>query len=66
MNFFSVFVSLMTYLGYVFLLDFIIFTTTDDEKEEKVNSSSISILQEGFYLKLRRKIWKFKNGFDSQ
>ena len=56
----------MTYLGYVFLLDFIIFTTTDDEKEEKVNSSSISILQEGFYLKLRRKIWKFKNGFDSQ
>ena len=41
MNFFSVFVSLMTYLGYIFLLDVSIFTTIDDEKEIKINLSSI-------------------------
>ena len=35
MNLFSVFVSLMTYLGYILLPDFSIFTTTDDEKEKK-------------------------------
>ena len=39
---FPVFVSLMTYLalGYIFLLDVSIFTTIDDEKEVKINSSS--------------------------
>ena len=31
----------MTYLGYIFLLDAFIFTTIDDEKELKINSSSI-------------------------
>ena len=31
----------MTYLGYIFLLDVSNFTTTDDEKEVKINSSSI-------------------------
>ena len=37
------FVSLMTYLalGYIFVLDVSIFTTIDDEKEVKINSSSI-------------------------
>ena len=33
MNFSFVFVSLMTYLSYIFLLDACIFTTIDDEKE---------------------------------
>ena len=37
MNFFSVFVSLMTYLRYIFELDASIFTTIDDEKEGKLN-----------------------------
>ena len=41
MNFFSVFVSLMTYLGYIFLLGVFIFTTIDDEKEGEINFSSI-------------------------
>ena len=31
----------MTCLGYIFSLDVSIFTTTDDEKEVKINSSSI-------------------------
>ena len=38
---FSVFVSLMSYLGYTFLLDVSTFTTIDDEKEVKINSSYI-------------------------
>ena len=54
----------MTYLAYLFLLYFVsIFTTIDDEKEEKINSSSIF---EGFYLKLRKKFWKNINTVDSQ
>ena len=54
----------MTYLVYLFLLYFVsIFTTIDDEKEEKISSSSIF---EGFYLKLRRKFWKYINIIDSQ
>ena len=57
MNFFSVFVSLMTYLGYIFLLDVSIFTTIDDEK---CKNQSFKYF-EGFYLKLRRKFWKFIN-----
>ena len=32
---FAIFVSLMTYLGYIFLLDVPICTITDDEREEK-------------------------------
>ena len=39
-----------------FLLDVSTFTTTDDEKEKKINSAS---LFEGFYLKMRRKFLKF-------
>ena len=64
MKFFSVFVSLMTYLGYVFLKMsiIIIFTIIDNEKEENINSS---IIFEGFYLKLRRKFRKFNNNVDS-
>ena len=31
----------MTYLGYIFLLDGSIFTTIEDEKELKINSSNI-------------------------
>ena len=31
----------MTYLGNIFLLDVFVFTTIDDEKEVKINSSSI-------------------------
>ena len=46
----------MTYLNYIFLLDASIFTTTDDEKKEKINSSTIF---EEFYLNLKRKFWKF-------
>ena len=56
------FVSMMTYLGYIFLIDVSIFTTVDDKKEEKVNSSSVF---EGFYLKLRRRFWRLKNTNDS-
>ena len=41
MNFLSIFVSLMTYLGYIFLLYVSIFATTDDEKEVKINFLSI-------------------------
>ena len=41
MKFLSVFVSLITYLGYIFLLDVSIFTPIDDEKEVKINFSSI-------------------------
>ena len=55
-NVFSVSVSFMTYLNYIFLLDASIFTTTDDEKKEKINSSTIF---EEFYLNLKRKFWKF-------
>ena len=46
-NFFSVFVSLMTYLGYIVLLDLSIFTTIDDGKVEKINSS-IQVLLKDF------------------
>ena len=38
---FSVFVSLMSYLGYTFLLDVSTFTTIDNEKKLKINSSYI-------------------------
>ena len=31
----------MIYLSYIFLLDASIFTTIDDEKEKKINSSSL-------------------------
>ena len=55
-NIFSVSVSFMTYLNYIFLLDASIFSTTDDEKKEKINSSTIF---EEFYLNLKRKFWKF-------
>ena len=55
-NFFSVFVSLRNFLGYNFSLNASIFTTTVDEKKEKINSTSIF---ERLYLKLRRKFWKF-------
>ena len=41
LNFFSVFISLITYLGHIFLLDVSIFTIIDDEKEVKINFSSI-------------------------
>ena len=51
MNFLSNFVSLVTYLSYIFLLDGSIFTS-DEEKEEKINSST---LFEGCYLNLRGK-----------
>ena len=40
-NFFSVFVSLRNFLGYNFSLNASIFTTTVDEKKEKINSTSI-------------------------
>ena len=54
---FSDFVSLMTYLGYIFLLDVSIFTTIDDEKCK----NQFFKYFEGFYLNLRRKFWKFIN-----
>ena len=63
MNEFFVPFCLITHLGYIFLLDVSIFTTVDEEKEEKVNC--LSILGE-FYLKMQRKIWKFINSVDSQ
>ena len=57
MNFLSVFVSLITHLGYNFFLNDSIFTkTVDQKKEEKINSSSIF---EERYLKLGREFWKF-------
>ena len=62
-NFFSVFVSLRNFLGYNFSLNASIFTTTVDEKKEKINSTSIF---ERLYLKLRRKFWKFIDNVDSR
>ena len=53
----------MTHLGYIFALDVSIFTTVDDEKEEKVSCSNIL---EEFYSKMQKKIWKFINSVDSQ
>ena len=41
MNFLPIFVSFMTYLGYIFLLDVSIFTKIDDEKEVKIKFLSI-------------------------
>ena len=46
--------SVFVYLNYIFSLDASIFTTIDNEKERKINSSSIF---GGFYLNFRRKCW---------
>ena len=62
MNFSSVFVYMMAYLGYIFVQDDSIFTTIDDEKEVKINSSRI--LKD--FNQSRRKFWKFINTVDSQ
>ena len=63
MNEFFVPFCLMTHLGYIFSLDVSIFTTVDDEKEQKV---SCSIILEEFYSKMQKKIWNFINSVDSQ
>ena len=60
MEFFSVFVSLMTYLGYMFFTRCICFYHNWWWERKK----SILIF-EGFYLKLRRKFRKFINTVDS-
>ena len=62
MNFLSNFFFLDDLLRRDCLLDVSIFTTTDDEKEGKISSSSIF---EGFYSKLSKKFWKSINTVDS-
>ena len=64
MNFFLVFVSLMTYLYYVFLLDASILTVTAImRKREKINSSSIFA---GFLLKFEEKTQLTLNDLNTQ